>query len=558
MYFSKVLLEFAKKHPILVLVNMCFMALMPINEVLLPHLYGKLIDAIQHRKKFLSYFIFVIAVLILIQLGNAFGDWHDTIVNPEFQSFLRQSMLNSIIDKYENSYEEITIGDVITKFVKTPGILIQWFARVKDYLIPYILVFISAVGYFLYYDITLGISLLITMIIMVYLLTTAPFTCNDLTIKKAKIYNQLHSEIDDVLKNLMSVYGSNEKKNELLRIEKLDIKHKAAFIETMLCILKYKFIAIPVLLTFFTVFVFRCNILLKNGRMKTANFVSLFMILLYMIGSFIWLVDLVRDMIYDYGTVKETEELLEHTKEIPKHLQNITLEPPEVGLGLYNVQFSYKGYKQPTLKGVSIYFKPNETTVLLGDIGSGKSTILKLLMRFYLPQDGDLFINGKWYSNLETYQIRRNIGYIPQNPILFNRTVYENIKYGNDTITNEQIEKIINDLNIMGEFSNLEKGLNTPVGVNGSKLSGGQKQLVWCLRILLSDPEIILMDEPTASLDQKSKDLLFKMLDMVMSKKDKTVIMITHDPYLLKKANRKIYLKNGQISEYNSNEHTNI
>ena len=179
-------------------------------------------------------------------------------------------------------------------------------------------------------------------------------------------------------------------------------------------------------------------------------------------------------------------------------------------------------------------------------------------MRFYLPQDGDLFINGKWNSNLETYQIRRNIGYIPQNPILFNRTVYENIKYGNDTITNEQIEKIINDLNIMGEFSNLEKGLNTPVGVNGSKLSGGQKQLVWCLRILLSDPEIILMDEPTASLDQKSKDLLFKMLDMVMSKKDKTVIMITHDPYLLKKANRKIYLKNGQISEYNSNEHTNI
>ena len=181
-------------------------------------------------------------------------------------------------------------------------------------------------------------------------------------------------------------------------------------------------------------------------------------------------------------------------------------------------------------QAVVIEEKPKDT------IKTEEEIVLKIeeLDSIYVNFSG---VKGKFYSSDSD---SRNNPPFTENEYIddfkFNQKININdifIKYSkNDTITNEQIEKIINDLNIMGEFSNLEKGLNTPVGVNGSKLSGGQKQLVWCLRILLSDPEIILMDEPTASLDQKSKDLLFKMLDMVMSKKDKTVIMITHDPYL--------------------------
>jgi ATP-binding cassette subfamily B protein len=205
-----------------------------------------------------------------------------------------------------------------------------------------------------------------------------------------------------------------------------------------------------------------------------------------------------------------------------------------------------------------VFFNPGETTILMGDIGSGKSTILKLLMRFYLPQEGDMFIDGKWYADLTTYQIRRNIGYVQQTPILFNRSVYENIKYGNPNITNDNIDQVVHELGIQKEFSNLEDGLNTTVGKNGSKLSGGQKQLVMTLRILLQNPDYLFLDEPTASMDTKTKEVLFYMLDKIMEKGKKTVIMITHDPYLLKKADRKIYLKKGEISEYDSSKHTNI
>jgi ABC-type multidrug transport system fused ATPase/permease subunit len=273
-------------------------------------------------------------------------------------------------------------------------------------------------------------------------------------------------------------------------------------------------------------------------------------------GSLMWMVDIMRDVIFDWGMIKETEKLLVYEKLVPIPLEDKTLMPPGDGLGLYNVTFKYNGANEATLKNVSIYFRPGENVVLLGDIGSGKSTILKLLMRFYLPEEGDLFENGQWYSNMTTYQIRRTIGYVPQNPILFNRSIYDNIKYGNHDITNKQIEEIINNIGIADEFSNLENGLDTQIGKNGSKLSGGQKQLCWCLRVLLQNPDVILLDEVTASMDKKTKDLLFKMLDVIM--KGKTVIMITHDDYLLKKADRKIYLKDGQISEYNSNKHNNI
>lgn len=549
MFFFDILMSFIKSHPGLVLTNMSFMLLMPVNEVLLPHLYGKIVDEIQHKKSFIYHFVLAIIVLAFVNIGQALGDLHDTVLNPEFQSYMRQAMLSSIIDKYENCYEEIALGDVITKFVKSPGIIIRWFARIKDYIIPYILIFITAVVYFLYYDIILGLNLFITIILICYLLIKSPFDCTEKTLHKSRVYNQLHEEIDDTLRNLISVYGSDQKTNELARLSVLDKSHKEAFMATMKCVMKYKFISIPILITFFTIFIYRSNTLIHNNKLKPASFVALFMIILSILGSLSWVIDIMRDILLDWGMVKETDTLLEFTKK-PLDFLYQNFGPPTNGIGLYNVSFKYTNANDYTLKDITIHFKPGENTALLGDIGSGKTTLLKLMMRLYMPSKGDLFIKGQWYSHQTTYQIRRSIGYVPQNPILFNRSIYDNIKYGND-ISNAEIDKIVSDLGISKEFSNLTKGLDTLVGKNGSKLSGGQRQLIWCLRILLVNPEIILLDEPTASMDVKTKDLLFYMLDKIMTK-EKTVVMITHDPYLLKKCTNKVFLKNGEISINNN------
>lgn len=547
MFFWHLFVEFFKEHPVMVIINLMFMLLMPINEVVLPHFYGKLIEAVQKNTNFQKYFIISITLLLVVQILTTLGDWHDTILNPTFQEYIRNHMLAKIFLKYETSLEDITTGDIITKFVRSPSIFVNWFSRFKDYLIPYTLVFFCASVYFLYYDKILGISLIATISTLIYLLLSAPYHCRKNTIEKSRIYSEIHEYIDDILRNLISVYGSSQEKQELDNVSKLEGEFKKSWMDTMMCTLTYKVISVPLVIAFFGIFVYRSRTLINDKKMKTASFVSLFMILLYLVGSLMWVIDIMRDIIFDWGMVKETERQLEKSIDsCDARIDNIIA--PSSGIGLYNITFKYPRSSVPILENFSLHFEQGKKTVLVGDIGSGKTTVLKLLMKYNCPQTGDLYAGGNWYSKVPTWKVRKLIEYVPQQPILFNRSILDNIKYGNPTITDDMIIDTVHNLGIEGEFSKLKDGLSTLAGKNGGNLSGGQRQLVWCLRVLLSKPEILILDEPTSALDEKTKDLVFQILNVLM--KNKTVIIVTHDPYLLKIADKIVYMQNGQVIDH--------
>lgn len=544
MFFWHLFVDFFKEHPVMVIINMLFMLLMPINEVVLPHFYGKLIESVQKNTNFQKYFIISITLLLVVQILTTLGDWHDTILNPTFQEYIRNNMLEKIFMKYETNLEDITTGDIITKFVKTPSIFINWFSRFKDYLIPYALVFFCASIYFLYYDKILGISLIVTISTLIYLLMSAPYHCREHTIEKSRLYSEIHEYIDDILRNLTSIYGCSQEKQELANVSKLEGEFKRSWMDTMLCTLRYKIISVPLVITFFGIFVYRSRTLILTKKMTTASFVSLFMILLYLVGSLMWVIDIMRDIIFDWGMVKETERQLERAiLPCDTRIENV-IAPPS-GIGLYDITFKYPQSSMSVLENFSLHFEEGKKTVLVGDIGSGKSTVLKLLMKYNCPHKGDLYVKGHWYSKIPSWQVRRVIEYVPQQPILFNRTILDNIKYGNPSISDGMIKETIHNLGIEGEFSKLKDGLHTLAGKNGGNLSGGQRQLVWCLRVLLSKPEILILDEPTSALDEKTKDLVFQILNVLM--KNKTVIIVTHDPYLLKIADKVVHMRNGKV-----------
>ena len=165
-------------------------------------------------------------------------------------------------------------------------------------------------------------------------------------------------------------------------------------------------------------------------------------------------------------------------------------------------------------------------------------------MKYIHPTTGFVYWDGRSYDDISTFELRNKIGYVPQQPILFNRTVYENITYGL-SISRTELEQQLKDLNIWQEFQTLEYGLDTNIAKNGSKISGGQRQLIWCMRVLLRNPEIVILDEPTASVNDKIKNLLRNVINQVME--GKTVIMVTHDEYLMKYADRKITMDAGRI-----------
>jgi ABC-type bacteriocin/lantibiotic exporter with double-glycine peptidase domain len=132
----------------------------------------------------------------------------------------------------------------------------------------------------------------------------------------------------------------------------------------------------------------------------------------------------------------------------------------------------------------------------------------------------------------------KHFGYITQNPVLFNRSIFDNIIFGNPGISRDTVVDLLEKFGLNEVFDKLEKGIDTSVGKNGSRLSGGQRQIVWFLRIYLQNPEILLMDEPTASLNEETKEVLWGLIKKGFA--DKTIIMSSHDDFLIKLATRKV------------------
>lgn len=187
-----------------------------------------------------------------------------------------------------------------------------------------------------------------------------------------------------------------------------------------------------------------------------------------------------------------------------------------------NVEFAY-GTK-PVLRNVSFDCRPGETTVFVGKSGAGKSTIWNLVFRNYLAQNGYILIDGQDIRKLTQKSLRCHIGVVPQNPILLNRTIIENLRFANEGITDEEIKDISRSLGFHDTFQ--EVGYETNVGCSGSRLSGGQRMMVAITRIMVRGCKIVLLDEATGPFDHITEKIFHQAIDTIKS--SKTVIMIAY------------------------------
>ncbi len=202
---------------------------------------------------------------------------------------------------------------------------------------------------------------------------------------------------------------------------------------------------------------------------------------------------------------------------------------------------------EPVLQDFSLHIHPGETLALVGHTGSGKSSIAKLINRFYEYQHGDLLIDGVdiRYFNLSSY--RSQLGVVTQTPFLFDGTVMDNIRYGKPDASDEEVIAIASQVGKGDWLVSLQEGLQTQVGERGSNLSMGQRQLVAIARVLLQDPAIFILDEATASVDPLTETLIQEGLDTLLG--NRTSIVIAHRLSTIQHADRIIVLDHGEIIE---------
>ncbi len=216
-----------------------------------------------------------------------------------------------------------------------------------------------------------------------------------------------------------------------------------------------------------------------------------------------------------------------------------------------NMDFQYNE-GEPVLRDFSLRIRPGETLALVGHTGSGKSSIAKLINRFYEFQDGELLIDGVdiRYFNLPSY--RSQLGVVTQTPFLFDGTVMDNIRYGKPEASDEEVIAVANQVGRGDWLVSLQEGLATQAGERGGNLSMGQRQLVAIARVLLQDPAIFILDEATASVDPLTETLIQEGLDTLLG--ERTSIVIAHRLSTIQHADRIIVLREGEIIETGSHE----
>ena len=243
-------------------------------------------------------------------------------------------------------------------------------------------------------------------------------------------------------------------------------------------------------------------------------------------------------------------EFLKETPEITNSSDKV--EDIQGKIAFHNVVFTYDDTNITALKNVSFEIEPGQTLAILGKTGSGKSTIAELISRMYDIAEGKVFIDNTPIANLNLDNLREQIGYVPQDPFLFSDTIENNIKFGKEDATLEDIEQAAKNAVVHDNIVEFAKGYDTILGERGVTLSGGQKQRVSIARAIIKNPKILIFDDCLSAVDTETEERILSNLEKVST--NKTTIIISHRVSSAKNADKIIVLDDGQIIQQGAHE----
>ena len=370
--------------------------------------------------------------------------------------------------------------------------------------------------------------------------------------KEAKASNKLSGQLADVLSNVLAVKSSGAEATEQQLFKKTVNSWRSASLDTMRGFLKVSTVYSTI------------NMSIKIGAIAFAvyaaqhNLVSVaavYLIITYTssVAHELWNMNgIMRSYNRIIGDAHEMVEILQTPTTLVDR-SDAKLAVTRGGIVMDNITFTHdEGQGDTLFHDFSLRIQPGEKIGLVGSSGSGKTTLTKLLLRFADIDSGEIAIDTQNIAEVTQASLREQIAYVPQEPLLFHRSVRENIAYGRPDATDTEIERAAKKAGAYDFIIKLQDGFDTMVGERGVKLSGGQRQRIAIARAILKDAPILILDEATSALDSESEALIQKSLETLM--KDRTSIVIAHRLSTIAKLDRIIVLENGHIVEDGSHE----
>jgi ABC-type multidrug transport system fused ATPase/permease subunit len=539
-----IIMEYHKLHPEMILYNIIFIIVNVVNGFYLPKYYGEMIDTFKSNpSRFLTIFANILLIKGLIYALSEIEEYYTDIQKLGIKNIIQKFIINKISDKYIQDPEDVLVGEKITTIMKIQGVVANWYAMARQYLIPYIIILGCTASFAYSLDSTFPFLLIFLLLGAVVMIVANIYLCSGVGSDANHKYLKLYQEVEDHLSNLLTIQTYNQSEVEQKQLNKYQTDYEASFNKTEKCTLTWRLVGILFILASLYLFMYKAHTLLMNKQIQHAAFMSLFFIITELLSSLAWMIDIFHNISLDYSTMHDLEEISELNLFSDVKTPTTTYAPskpintPHL-ITVQNISFQYRKSNKPIIKNFSMVVNKGDRIALVGDIGSGKSTLLKIILGLLKPTEGSLYLGRHGYKNWELTEIFKHFGYMTQNPILFNRSILDNILFSNPKHTRKEVVELLELFNLNDVFSRLEKGIDSSVGKNGSNLSGGQRQIIWFLRIYLNNPQILLLDEPTASLSKESKEKLWNLIQKGFGKK--TIIMASHDDFLIKMANRKV------------------
>jgi ABC-type multidrug transport system fused ATPase/permease subunit len=547
---GEIMRQFIRENPGMFALYILMLALIPLVDIGIPHMVGKLIKSYRIDKQRLSqYLIVIVALVVLGQLGHVLSNSLDVALLPRMVQLVRSHIVQYLFTLQSKNYTEIKTGETITKLIRLPMTFYGLVEQFKNNWMPEIVLVVAGVIYLLLVHPLIGFISLVCALIVFYICYITLFQCESVSSHRDKTFGDTIEETDDVLQNAISVINANQQTAELERIRRRHDDYVDASNAAFRCSLKPRFMMLPILMGVFTVYLVASYVSIQSQRLTMASFVVVLLIVIQILMSLFKMLGFLSDTVLRWGILRHSMKLFESCQEngaapTAPGAANATVKPspsvPMKGLVLWNVSYTYRGDQgvRPVFHQLSMHLPETGCTLIEGKIGAGKSTMLKLLTKFLTPDSGEIYINGMPYSALSSADLHQLLGYVPQTPILFNRTVYENIVYGAESPPSKaSVEERLRELGLGKWIASMNRGLDTSVGRNGQHISGGQRQIVWFLRVLFQETPYILLDEPTAAMDERTKTLVFKLIE---KNKDKHgIIVVSHDPAMRRYADHR-------------------
>ena len=512
---------------VIILFTIIASIILPLESIGFTNYFTDIINELTKKNKQLSkvymYILIIIGIYFISRFLASIEYYLETILDSNMMKFTRNDMFKLILEKYRKRYSEIETGKIVSFFNIVPQKYQDLIYRLLKEVIPKVIAILILNIYFYFIDIRLGLTISLFLLIYVIVIYFSIPKCRELKIAKYNHVHKLNEKLSDKLSNIFSILVNSQGKSEYQlnnqrEEEQRKISQKANLqtwkIDTILSAIQVIF--------FFLIMILYLYLFQKSNNLKLIASVMIFIFIIQYLDSSKW-------YIVDYfnlvGVIKSFEnELIIKGKSVSDG--KITSGIEYGNIEFQNVYFSYQN--KSVLKNINIKLTQNKITSIIGKSGSGKSTLVKLLLGILPPNQGNILLDGQKLSDFEHTYLHENIAMVSQDVKLFNDTVYKNISYGNSKITNYRIEQVVSQLNLRNTvFRNLPYGLQTSVGVQGSNLSNGQRQIILILRAYLQNKKIFILDEPTTALDPNTKKIVLELIKQVS--KNKTTVIVTHD-----------------------------